>query len=881
MFKVNSKKAVRRIANKSFMANRTRNVIAVAAIALTAVLFTALFTVSSGMIENMQKQTMRQAGGDGMGVLKYITDEEYEKVKGHELIEEISYNRILCDSVENEELLKRRGEFYYMDDVAMRLGFCEPTGGHKPEAENEIMMDTRAIQLFGIEQKVGAPVTLDLIVHGKPVSRDFVLSGWWEADPVFNVSLLITSKAYVEAHIDELYKSYDKDNWELTGVINSYIMFSNSWGLEEKLERVITESGFSIDENAANYMESNVNWSYLSASMGTDPSIVIGVAAALILIILTGYLIIYNIFQISVVKDIRFYGLLKTIGTTGRQVKMIIRKQAAILACIGIPLGLLGGYLIGCGLVPVIMDAMAFGGGAFMTQTSANPFIFAGSAVFTLVTVVISTAKPGRIAAKVSPVEAVRYTEGRGKTGKKYANGLRNGIGKWNREKEDSQGKVENGRRQGKANHFLARSKTASMAAANLGRDKKRTFLAVLSMALSLVLFNTVYTFSIGFDMDKFLSKFIRTDFLVAHATYFIHEYSGIDTSLSEEMIEKIEEQPGFEEGGGIYSNIRDEGFFATVPVQGEENFHMNMLSDGTTPCPVYGMDDFPLKQLEVLEGEIDIEKLKTGKYILEGIICDDHDEPYWETSHYDIGDKVVLYNYKGTSDVRGENELTEYEFEVMAKVKVGYYTSSCGISYNYNYYLPSEVYKQMVMRPGIMNYTCNVSAEGLDGMDAFLENYTENEEPVISYTSRNKRAGEFKGVKNMVLLIGGTLSFIIGLIGVLNFINSMLTSIITRRREFAVLQSIGMTSRQLRRMLMMEGLLYAVLAGITALLLGIALSFIVVKQILAQLWFFSYRFTLLPLAGIIPILVIVGIFIPGVMLKSVEKQSIVERIRE
>ena len=64
MFKVNSKKAVRRIANKSFMANRTRNVIAVAAIALTAVLFTALFTVSSGMIENMQKQTMRQAGGD-------------------------------------------------------------------------------------------------------------------------------------------------------------------------------------------------------------------------------------------------------------------------------------------------------------------------------------------------------------------------------------------------------------------------------------------------------------------------------------------------------------------------------------------------------------------------------------------------------------------------------------------------------------------------------------------------------------------------------------------------------------------------------------------------------------------------------------------------
>lgn len=858
MFKVNSKKAVRRIADKSFLANRTRNVIAVAAIALTSVLFTALFTIGIGIVENMQKQTMRQAGGDGMGVLKYITDEEYERIKEHELIEEISYNRILCDSVENEELLKRHGEFYYMDDTAIRLGFCEPTGGHKPEAENEIMMDTKAIQLLGLEQKVGAPVTLELIVHGKAVSRDFVLSGWWEADPVFNVSILIGSRAYVDAHIDELYKSYGKDNTELTGVINSYIMFRNSWGLEGKMERVITESGFSQDENADNYVQSNVNWSYLSVGMGAEPGTIAGIASALILIILTGYLIIYNIFQISVVKDIRFYGLLKTIGTTGRQVKKVIRRQAALLACIGIPIGLCGGYLIGCGLVPVIMDSMAFEGKAFMTETSANPLIFAGSAVFSWITVMISTAKPGRIAARVSPVEAVRYTEGSGKAPGRAAKGKR-------------------------IRFLLFRSKTASMAAANLGRDKKRTVLAVLSMALSLVLFHGVYTFSIGFDMDKFLSKFIRSDFLVAHAVYFNYGYSGIDTSLSEEMIEAIEEQPGFEEGGKIYANIRDGEFFTTVPVKGEkdEKFHLNLLDNQTTACPVYGMDDFPLKQLEVLEGEIDMEKLKTGKYILEGIICDDHGEPYWETSHYDIGDKVVLYNYKGTADVRGQNELTEYEFEIMAKVKVGYYTSSCGVAYNYNYYLPADVYKQMVMRPGIMNYTCNVSPEGMEEMEGFLENYTKNQEQVISYTSRNKRAAEFEGMRNMVLLIGGTLSCIIGLIGVLNFINSMLTSIITRRREFAVLQSIGMTTGQLKRMLVSEGLMYAASAGITALLLGTALSLAAVRRILSQLWFFTYHFTLLPLVAIIPILIILGMLIPGIMLKSVEKQSIVERIRE
>lgn len=191
------------------------------------------------------------------------------------------------------------------------------------------MMDTRTIQMLGIEKAVGSPVTLELIVHGKEVKRDFVLSGWWEADPVFNVSLLITSRAYVEAHIDELCKNYDAgENWKMTGLINSYIMFRNAWGLEKKMERVIVGSGFSMDENAENYIESNVNWSYISGSFGSDPVTAAGAVIALLLIIFTGYLIIYNIFRISVVKDIRFYGLLKTIGATGRQIRQIIRRQA-------------------------------------------------------------------------------------------------------------------------------------------------------------------------------------------------------------------------------------------------------------------------------------------------------------------------------------------------------------------------------------------------------------------------------------------------------------------------------------------------------------------------------------------------------------------------
>ena len=121
----------------------------------------------------------------------------------------------------------------------------------------------------------------------------------------------------------------------------------------------------------------------------------------------------------------------------------------------------------------------------------------------------------------------------------------------------------------------------------------------------------------------------------------------------------------------------------------------------------------------------------------------------------------------------------------------------------------------------------------------------------------------------------------IIGMIGVLNFVNSMLTSILTRRREFAMLQSVGMTTGQLRKMLVIEGLAYTASSGLVSILTGTAISALVSGTVARSLWFFTYHFTLLPLAVTIPILLLVGILLPLPVLNAVERQSIVERLRE
>ncbi|MDD3363651.1 MAG: ABC transporter permease [Syntrophomonas sp.] len=844
MIKVKNQKAIRNLADKSFRANKSRNLIAIMAIALTTVLFTTLFTMGMGTVESIQQATMRQAGSSGHAVLKYITDQEFEDVKEHPLIKEIAYNRMLSDDVENEEFLKRRAEFWYYDDVGLKFGFCEPTSGHKPVAENEVIADTKTLQLMGVPLEVGAPLTLTLNIRGEEIQRDFVLAGWWESDPVFNIGLIFASRSYLDIHLDELQNTYKQDN-SLTGVIKAYIMFGNSMDLEGKLTKVITDRGYSIDENAPNYLEHNVNWSYLSTNFGMDAGTLIALLCGLLLIVFTGYLIIYNIFQISVMKDIRFYGLLKTIGTTGTQIRRIIRRQALILSAIGIPIGLIAGFFTGKSLVPLIMNNSTYAVSA--VSVSPSPLIFIGSALFALVTVLISTFKPGRIAAAVSPVEAVRYTDG-------------------------------NTKQNSKLKKSTAGGKMPRMALANLGRNKRRTVLVVISLSLSLVLLNTVFTLSQSIDMDKFLSKFVDTDFLIAHADYFQNDFIGPENQTSESMIQVVEAQPGFEEGGRLYGG-REELFASEDEKNTTQGYNIN--SYGDFMAAVYGLEDLPLHRLELIDGVLDFAKLATGKYIMEGVKLDDNGVPEMDSIHFAVGETVTLHNYKGTSETFAGREYTTKEFIVLGHVAVKQYSNSDRCGWDYNFYLPADIYKTMVMQPAIMSYAFNVADDQEAAMERFLQSYTDSMEPVMNYTSKFTSLKEFSSLQLTVVMIGGALSFIIGLIGILNFVNAILTSILTRRQEFAMLQSIGMTRKQLRRMLMFEGFYYTLATCVLALVFGTVFSLLIVKSFCGLLWFVSYHFILWPLLIVLPFLLVLGVMIPLVSYAMTDKQSIVERLRE
>lgn len=821
MFPNNNRAIINKLSRRALANNKIRNIMLVLAIVLTTTLFTSLFTIGMGMVETIEQNTMRQAGGTAHATLKYLTEEEFAVIKDHPLIERLGY-RVLVGMAENEELLKRNTEIYYGTEDEAKMSFSYPTQGRMPERENELATDTVILDLLGTPHEIGQRVLVETSIYGKKVAQEFILSGFWEGDAVTQYSRMYVAKPFSDNVLANIAPGEQKHDMG-SSLIFADIMFEDSWNIEKDIQTVISDSGYSIEENSPKQISYGVNWSYMSTNFQVDVASMAIVLGGTLLIIFTGYLIIYNIFQIAVTQDIRYYGLLKTIGMTSTQIQKLILRQAFLLSILGIPLGLLIGFLLGMVLLPIIMSISTLEN----SYISFSPLIFIGAAVFSLLTVWIGSRKPGKIAGSISPVEAVRYTE------------------------------------QGVPNQKLSKNsvgggKIYKMAFANLARNKKKTVIVIISMSLSLILLNSVYTLTTGFDMNKYLSKFVTTDFVIGHANYFNNR--GFHTEndvVSGRFIEVVEAQEGIEGSGKIFYNIRGSSLIHNNEEQGLQ---------------LYGLEEFPLSQLNMVEGEMDLEKLKTGNYIIDGVQSDDNGKVIWGSSSTEIGDIVTVEMSDGITK----------EYEVLAKAEI-----SRGLSVRYSYrdgavmYLPGVEFFELIDNPVTMSYILNVDEKHSEAMEKFLQEYTTKVEQTMDYESKERFVREFKTLQDMFLTVGGILSLIIGLIGILNIINVILTSIISRSREFAMLQSIGMTDRQLSRMLMLEGLFYALWTIVISVTVGTLFSFIVIRSIAGKLWFFSYDFVILPLLLTSPLLVLFSLLIPFASYRGTSKLSIVERLRE
>ena len=886
--KVSNRGCIRRLSLRALAASRTRNIVAVLAIALTTLLFTSLFTIALSLNEGMQQSNFRQAGGFAHGTFKYLTREQFGQLKDNPLIESWGLRRFLGMPTE-VPFNKSHVEVGYSDPNEAHWTYCDPVEGRLPaEGTDEAATDTHVLDLLGVEPELGAKFTITFDVNGHQTTQTFTLCGWWDYDEAVVANHVLIPESRVDAILAEVGVTPPGTDG-MTGTWNLDVMLRHgARSIAADLTQILADNGYQDQDPAAdNYIATGVNWGYTGAQLSDqmDPSAILTILVLLVLILFTGYLIIYNVFQISVAGDIRFYGLLKTIGTTPRQIRRIIRIQALVLSAAGIPAGLLLGWLLGGVLTPVIAARL----NDITTTVSASPALFAASALFALATVLISCRRPGRLAGKVSPVEAVRYTEGRAIRPK--------------------------ARRKEKGVSLL------SMAWANLGRSRVKTAITMVSLSLAVVLLTLTVTFTAGFDMDKYTAHFTATDFIVADAGKLQVSTTGFnsDMAVGEDTIAAINAQGGITESARVYGQTT--GMMEFIP---EEWFRsrnsryysedsLQWLMDQTQRneagfladhVQLSGMEPFALDQLRVLEGDLSKLKEPGGNWIAAVYKEDDYGDPMMDSNWAKLGDTVTIRYieefeyYDNTTD-----ELLPID-QVGAAYEAGHSVTSYAKTYRdvdytvaalvtvpralgYRYYgddafiLNDQTFIRDSGTADVMYYAFNTDDGADAAMEAFLQDYTQNVNPRLDYESKATYAGEFYSFQNMFLLLGGALSFIVGLVGVLNFFNAILTGITARRRELAVLQSIGMTGRQLRTMLAIEGLLYTAGAAALALALILVSAPFLGPTLNRMIWFFTYRFTLWPVGVVLPLFAVLGVGIPTLTSRAAQRIPVVERLRQ
>lgn len=895
MLKVSNRKCIRRLSDRSLKAAKTRNIIAVLAIALTTVLFTSLFTIGASINYSFQQQNFRQAGGDMHATFKNLTEEQLLELQDDPLAKETGARLFVGMTGDEPPFNKSHVEISYMDESEAKHYFIEPTEGSLPrEGTDEAATDTRVLALLGIEPKVGATFTIPVGIDentqdAQYIERTFTLSGWWEYDSAIVASNVLLPRSAAE----ELCALSAGAPQSQTGKWHLDMMFSSAFGIQENAEQVLANHGYQCDDpNADNYIAIGVNWGYSAAQIDAtaDPMTILALAAMLLLIMFTGYLIIYNVFQISVTNDIRFYGLLKTIGTTGKQIRRMIRRQAFLLSLAGIPLGWVVGFVVGVWLTPIIMAQTSY----TSTFVSFNPLIFIGSAIFSLLTVRISCHRPGKMAARVSPVEAVRYTDASV------------------RPRRIHRGKHANPKHSG--------ARLPRMAWANLGRSRGKTIITIISLALAVVLMQMTYTFAIGFDMDKYLADKSAVDFIVGDASYFQTGagFASTDEAVPENVIADIDAVGGITDSGRIYGQVSSVQEFVTEDWYAQNNgkfysaesldwliAHTDHDETGLMAdrAQLYGMEDFPLSRITVLDGDLSALSDPTANAVAAVYTTDDYGDPETQSHWAKVGDTVHLryveayeYYYTDTGEVIPLEEVGDAyagDRTIASRAKTyrdKEYTVVAAVvipgSIDYRFYgadqfvMGAEQFKQDTQTSSVMTYVFDTTDDATDRMEAFLADYTENVQPLFDYESKKTYQAEFEGFRSMFLTLGGALSLIVGLVGVLNFLNAVLTGILTRRYEFAVLQAIGMTGRQLVRMLMLEGLYYTGLALAVSLVLSVTVGPVIGAGCSTVFWFFSYRFTVLPILALTPCFVLLGLLLPRICCRTAARQTLVERLR-
>ena len=587
-------------------------------------------------------------------------------------------------------------------------------------------------------------------------------------------------------------------------------------------------------------------------------------------IIGSGYLLIYNVLYISISRDTRFYGLIKTLGTTEKQIKTLVKRQAVTFACIGIPIGVILAGALSFGIVPIILEnAFDSGKSIIDAEMFFHPSIFILSIIFSALTVWISCNAPSKAASKISPIEALRYQN--------FAS---------------TKTKIRSSTNGGKL-HVMAYH--------NVFRDKKRAFLVFMSLFMGITMILGVNGIIGSMKVENFIDKYMDYNFEYTDIQFEQPEQSNKEVSqFDEQFVEQIKQIDGVKKvdiqktvwAGIDFDEVALEGFmkirYEDSRYKTEGQSYQEMVADlkeyanaGDYGCYITTLDDKALEEYNAKHPNtsIDIEAFNRGETAIAGM-----DTEYNAPNTALVGKTLCL-----TAD-SSDDKATDFLIDGSFYFEDYENNLSEGIGRRKDIHIVPEIIYVSEAGMERLTKTPIISAIGVDIKDMNQVEQIDSELQALngtltkqewSYKSPIGMMEEYNQVTYSMNLMGNGAAVLLIVIGLINFINVMLTGVVARKNEFAVMESIGTSKKQIQKILTLEGGIYALVTTVLIMTLGNAFLLLVADAVphMADYAKFEYPFALV--ICLIFAIFIICLSVPAIVYRAVSKETVIERLHD
>lgn len=792
-----SSKMIAQMSKQSLKSSRMRNIFVMITIVLASALLMAILMYAVGQREDNARQLSH---AQEVGYYN-LSDSQVEALKADERIAyQIQVKTGTPSEMDGFEVIP-----YYVSELSDKIQIGELESGTLPEKENEIAVQGAMLEKMGVAPSAGSEVTLNFydgntetftvtgILKGGETAKQF--AAFFSKDYADNGSQLKDSPYEVYAKLYGATTMHPEDCKEAMYLIGS------DAGIERKY---VSPSKAFLD----------------SLSVDTQDVLTYGLIG--IVILLACILVIYGVFYLSVIGKIHQFGQLRTIGMTKKQMKKLVSKEGRRLFLYASPIGILIGGIAGYFIIP--------SGFSIINTLLMAVCVFAIVYIITM----ISVHKPAKLAAAVSPMEALRYVP------------------------QDDMKKT--------ANKKMCRSLTPlGLGVMNFSKNKKKAAVTMLSLALGGILFMTAATFMSSFDRDNYARQGIWKDaeFHIQYSDSAIelneNGMSGMQaqTPMTEDMVKEIAAIDGVEK----VEELKSFGVVFDFPQQDEYD----------NDDYIYPMNEEETKNIGkyIEEGSADYDKLMSGDYVL---IADNTNALEIYGWQFNVGDVLTLHYYDGT-------KTAEKEVTVLGILNDQYVLENDNLD---GWFVMPE---QAVL--GFVPYD-NLNAHLLISTDPEKEtavgeaiNEIVAEHPELSLEAYADREIAYSQTANSVFGTISGLAIFIMMFSILSMMNTLITNIVTRKQELAMLESIGMSKGQIRKMLLGESLILVLAAVGVTMTIGTLLGYVLTHLLHnGGAFYITFQFPVAFAIAYAAVLIAVPLIITLVSMKSFSKEALVERLR-